>query len=556
MKSRFGLGAFALAVAAVVGLLTVYPMVWLLIGSLKVKGGGFGFARYGELFAGFTFLPVLLNSWVFALGTMIMSLGLGIVLAVLVARTDMPGKRFFRLTAMFAFVSPPWLTAMAYVFIASPNAGYANVLIDQLIGVKPFNIQSMGGMIFVSGLFLYAFVFLTLEGALSSIDGAYEEAARTAGARALTVVCRVTLPLVMPAIISASVFSLVISWGLFAVPAILGMPSRIFVFSTQLYLFLNEFPPKLELAAAMGVLFCLTALVLGLVVFAFRRRQEAQRFAVVTGKGSRPALLPLGRIKPVAVLFAAVLALLSVFIPYAVILWMSLKSNWYSVGGFGDLSLENFIYVATEYRAFWTVVGNTLKVSALEAAIVLVVAGSVAYLALRTQVTGRNVIVAGAYYTTLVPSVAFLSGVIWAWVGSPLGLYGGLTLIALTQAARSLPIATRNIGDGFRQIDRALEEAATICGGGRWRIAAQINLPLLRPVIFSAFAIVFLSSLRELNTPLFIGGGTPASTTLSVVIFQFWSESRMGESAALTIILLLLTLAIFLPFSRFFRRQF
>jgi iron(III) transport system permease protein len=155
----------------------------------------------------------------------------------------------------------------------------------------------------------------------------------------------------------------------------------------------------------------------------------------------------------------------------------------------------------------------------------------------------------------LVPSVAFLSGVIWAWVGSPLGLYGGLTLIALTQAARSLPIATRNLGDGFRQIDRALEEAATICGAGRWKIVSTINLPLLRPVILSTFAIIFLSSLRELNTPLFLGGGTPDSMTLSVLIFQFWSESRTGESAALTIILLLFTLLIFLPFSRFFRQR-
>jgi iron(III) transport system permease protein len=429
------------------------------------------------------------------------------------------------------------------------------VLFDAFLGVKPFNIQSMTGMIFVSGLFLYSFVFLTLEGALASIDGSYEEAARIVGAKPLFVITRVTLPLVTPAIISASVFSLIISWGLFAVPAILGMPSRIFVFSTQLYLFLNEFPPKLEQAAAMGVIFCLTAFVIGMAVWLFRKRTETQRYAVVSGKGSRPALLSLGRAKPLAFLFACSVTLLSVLVPYAVILWMSLKTNWYGVGGFGDLSLANFTYVATEYSAFWKVIGNTLKVSALEAAIVLVVAGGVSYLAHRSSVFGRTALVAGAYYTILVPSVAFLSGVIWAWVGSPLGLYGGLTLIALTQAARSLPIATRNLGDGFRQIDRALEEAATICGAGRWKIVSTINLPLLRPVILSTFAIVFLSSLRELNTPLFLGGGTPDSMTLSVLIFQFWSESRTGESAALTIILLLFTLLIFLPFSRFFRQR-
>jgi iron(III) transport system permease protein len=144
----------------------------------------------------------------------------------------------------------------------------------------------------------------------------------------------------------------------------------------------------------------------------------------------------------------------------------------------------------------------------------------------------------------------------WAWIGSSIALYGGLVLVAMTQAARSLPIATQNIGDGFGQIDRALEEAASVCGAGRARIAATVTLPLLRPVLLAAFTVVVLSALRDLNTPLFLGGGSAGTTTLSVLIFQFWSDARVGESAALTMVLLALTLGIFIPLSRAFRRAY
>jgi iron(III) transport system permease protein len=157
-----------------------------------------------------------------------------------------------------------------------------------------------------------------------------------------------------------------------------------------------------------------------------------------------------------------------------------------------------------------------------------------------------------ASYTVILPSVAFVTGVIWAWIRPPFALYGTLTLIALAQAARVLPIVVRNFGDGLDQIDRALEEAATTCGAGRMRVATAVTLPLVRLVGLGTFTLAFLASLRDLNTPLFLGGGSSDSLTLSVVIFTFWSESRLGESAALTVLLLLLTLAIFLPVYRLF----
>ncbi|MEZ5660166.1 MAG: iron ABC transporter permease [Burkholderiaceae bacterium] len=556
LRSRHGLGpiGLALAAAAAIFVLTIWPMVWLVVGSLS-EPDGHGFGRYRELMDKFHFADVLVNSWVFALGTAVSAMLIGVTLAVLVARTDMPFKRTAKMLAVLAFVSPPWLTAMAYVYLASPNAGYINELMATLFGVKPFDVQTMTGMIFVSALFLFSFVFLTVEGALVSLDGSFEEAARVSGASPWRVITTVTLPLVTPAIVSATVFSLIISWGLFAVPAILGMPSRVYVFATQLYLFLNAFPPRLELAAAMGVIFVITAVLLGALVWAVRRQSQVNRFAVIAGKGVKAAALPLGRWRWLAMAFVVVLGLLAIVGPYSVILWMSLKTNWFGGGGLSDLSLENFRYIVFEYLAFWQITGNTFKVALMEVAIVLTVATSVGWVARRTKLPGRGLLLGSAYYTVLVPSVAFLAAVLWAWIGSPAGLYGTLLLIAMTQAARSMPIATRNISDGLGQIDTALEEAAMVCGASRARMAFSVTLPLMRPVLLAAFTVVFLSALRDLNTPLFVGGGATESMTLSVTIFHFWSETRMGEAAALTIILLLITLIIFVPLSRSFRSE-
>lgn len=547
----YGLTAAALLV------LTVYPMVWLVLGSLQQEDGGLGLSHYGELTDKFAFAGVLVNSWVFAFGSAGAATVLGVVLALLVARTDAPFRKLARYSAILAFVSPPWLTAMAYVYLASPNAGFINQILHQLIGVKPFDVQSMAGMIFVTALFLYSFVFLTVEAALASVDGSFEEAARVSGARPLTVMRTVTLPLVAPAIVSATAFSIIIAWGLFAVPAILGMPARVYVFATQLYLFLQAFPPRLELAAALGVMFVVTAMAVGgLVWVAGRGRRKNRSFAVVGGKGARAAALPLGRWRPLAGLFVLLLALLSVAGPYLIVLWMSLNTKWFGNPSLTGLSLDNFRYVILEYFAFWRVTGNSLRVAAMEVTIVLIVATAASYLVRRTRLPGRALVQGAAMYTLLVPSVAFLTAVMWAWIGSPVPLYGGLLLIAMTQAARSLPIATRNIGDGFGQIDQALEEAASVCGAGRARIAATVTLPLLRPVLLAAFTVVVLSALRDLNTPLFLGGGSATTTTLSVLIFQFWSDTRIGEAAALTMVLLTLTLVIFLPLSRAFRRAY
>jgi iron(III) transport system permease protein len=313
---------------------------------------------------------------------------------------------------------------------------------------------------------------------------------------------------------------------------------------------LNAFPAKYEVAAALGMVFTAISLVLGLALTFTRTALPAGRFAVVGGKGHKPAPVKLGRWRWAVGGFVATLVVLSVVLPYAVIAWMALTPNLFSAFSLSGLSLANFAYLFGEYGSLARIAGNSLALAAGESATVLAIAASAAYFVHRTRWrVGRGFGLA-IYLTSLVPSVAFITGVIWAWIRAPIPLYGTLVLVGMAQAARSLPVAFRNLGDALRQIEPALEEVASTCGAGRARRFAAVTLPLVRPVLLGTFAIVFLSSMRDLNTQLFLASGTTESLTLPVVIFNFWSESRVGESAALTLVVLVLTLVVFLPVYR------
>ncbi|MFY9315005.1 MAG: ABC transporter permease subunit [Burkholderiales bacterium] len=369
--------------AMAITILNLAPLAALAIGSLRSEEQ-WGLGAFRSLGTALDFAPVMLNSWAFALGTTAVSLVLGVSLAFLTSRTDLPATGFVRGSVLAAFVSPPWLLAMAYVFLASPNAGLINQIADAWFGVKPLNVQSLGGMIAVSSLFLFSFVFLVTEGALSQIDGSFEEAARAAGAGLLRTALRVTLPLIAPTLIAASVFSLIIAWGLFAIPAILGMPARVYVFSTQLYLLLSTFPPKYETAAALGMVFAMISLLLGAGLTFARRSLPVSRFAVVAGKGRRPATAKLGYWRPIAVAYVSLLIFLAVLLPFTVVAYMALVPNLFGEFDLSRLSLANFSYLFFDYGSLGRVTLNSLMLAGGESVLVLAVAMAATYLVQRT----------------------------------------------------------------------------------------------------------------------------------------------------------------------------
>lgn len=509
--------------------LTVYPLAWLVMGSLTNRAG-LTLEHYVSAFTAVSNIRTIWNSVQLALWSIPIALVIGVFSAVTVARLDIPLKGIVRTASIVAFVSPPWVAAIAYAYLMSPNAGGINLLIHAAIGIKPFDIFSMGGMVFCTVLFLYPYVFLTVLSALENIDSSYEEAAITTGCSPIRTLTKISIPLVTPAIITCTIFSLIMVWSLYSIPALLGMPSKIYVFATYLFFLLNGFPPKLELASAIAVIFAFFAGTLVWLGFRFVRSAQSGRFQVVGGKGHKRMNLGVGALRlPIAAVNLLIVAT-AIILPYLVVLYLSLSSDIYGFGFTFTLAHHlGELTAPTMLRIVLNTLGLALATAILGAAVALVIA----FFDMRMPSRASNLVSMLAMFPVAVPAVAFVIGVMWAWIQPPVVLYGTLLILVFAQVARFLPLATQHFRDGLNQIHVSLEEAARICGASQLQTLRRVSIPLIRPVLAATMLLLFMSSMRDLITPIFLS--TPSTQVMSSRIFFMWNEGEISRAAAGTI---------------------
>src|SRR5436305_2765585 len=279
--------------AAVVALiiLVVLPLLFLLIGSLKGPEG-MSLDHFSEVLSGRLYVNALWNSLILGAWTSLFSLIIGLLLAWAVSRTDVPAKRFIQATATASYLLPPFLTAIAFTYLFSPNAGLINVLVRDVLGLPwfTFNIFSMTGLVIVTVMHTFPFVYLLAASALQSVDASYEEAAQILGASKLRTAFAITAPLVAPAVLSGTLLAFVNAIALFGSQAIIGLPGRIVTLPTRIYA-LFDYPPEYGLASALSLVF----VVLTVAALYLQRSFLARRsYVTLAGKGSRPQLMQLG----------------------------------------------------------------------------------------------------------------------------------------------------------------------------------------------------------------------------------------------------------------------
>ncbi|MCO5091268.1 iron ABC transporter permease [Bosea sp. (in: a-proteobacteria)] len=528
--------------AVCVLMLTVYPLGWLFYGSISRRAGGLTLNHYADAFTAVSNIQTIWNSIQLVLWSIPFALVMGVFSAVTVARLDIPFKGIVRASSIVAFVSPPWVGAIAYAYLMSPNAGGINLIIDQLIGVKPFNIFSMGGMVFCTILFLYPYMFLTTLSALENIDSSYEEAAITTGCSPVRTLATISIPLITPALITCTIFSIIMVWSLYSVPALLGMPSKIYVFATYLFFLLGGFPPRIELASAIAIIF---AVIAGLMVWlGFRLVRQAQigRFQVVGGKGHKRLNLSAGKLRLPIALVNLLIILIAIILPYVVVVYLSFSSDIYNF----SLSFTLAHHLGElGAPAMLRIIGNTLVLALATAVLGSAIALVIAFFDLRMPSKSSAFVSALAMFPVAIPSVAFVIGVMWGWIQPPVVLYGTLLIMVFAQVARFLPLATQHFRDGLNQIHVSLEEAACVCGASRFQTLQKVSIPIIRPVLIATLLLLFMSSMRDLITPIFLGTGTPSTTVMSSRIFFMWTEGEISRAAAGTVHFIVLMAAIY-----------
>jgi iron(III) transport system permease protein len=542
--------------------LSVVPLVLLGLASLKPEGflddEGWTLDNWRAVYLGRDLWPLLVNTLVFALGSTATALVLGTLLAWLVERTDLPGRGLVRMMIILPLATPPLLLAIAWVLLLSPRTGFFNFALMDLLGLgsAPFNIFSMGGMIFVETMVLLPSVYLMLAPAFRNMDPNLEHAAYVSGASTWTVVTRVVLPLMRPAILAAAVFMLIVCLVVFDVPGTIGMPVRIFVVSSLVYVWAAESPTGLPLygrIAALAMMFVVILIALG-VVYQLLSLQ-GQRFATVSGKGFRPRPMPLGRWRWPAFAGVWVYFFLATIAPLAVLLVTSLlpfqtRITWEVLQ---RATLDHHWAFLGNPRLL-TAVKNTATVALFSATAVALLSLLVSWAVVRARAPGRRVIDLLAFLPVGIPGVMIGVALITVYLTFTwIPVYGTIWILVIAYTTTFLAYGTRTTNGVLVQLHRDLEEAASVAGAGFWTVLRRIVLPLALPAVIAVWVWVVAHAARELSTALMLHGRH--NTVISTLMWNFWSGGDAPRAAAVGVWLMLALFVLVAIWQLLARRQ-
>jgi iron(III) transport system permease protein len=528
------LATLYIGVFALVAFLALVPLAALLVGSLRDASPGmpgqWTLANWANLASPGVVETLLTTIEVAGLST-IMAMVVGTTLALLIHRTDFRWPNTMTRLLALSFYFPSFILAMAWIVIGSPGGLINDVLRDLLnIDSISVDIYSAGGIIFVMVLHQVPFVYLTMRGPIMGMDPSYEEAARTAGASPWRMLRRVTLPMLAYGLASSALLCLVLALEQFGIPVLIGVPGRVTVLATQIYL-LCRFPPTAYgLAAAVGLTL---AAITAVAILLQRRLARGGRSVATTGKAGKITPIPLGSWHwPVNLLCGLYIAI-SLVLPSLILLYTSLIKFFTANPLDAAFTFRNYAYVWNSDETQRAIV-NTIVVSGGGAVVGVLLGVACSYFTVRLRPRGYRVLDALVMLPFGVPGIVLGLGLLWAYAYLPLPLYGTLTLIVLAYVTRFLPYAAETAGARFVQLDRCLEEAAWTAGASRlvgvWRILMPLSLPSLQ----SSYFLLFMAFFREISATILIF--TASTSVLSVSIWSSFEQANWGLASALSIL--------------------
>jgi iron(III) transport system permease protein len=521
-------------------ILVLAPLLATLVQSVVPAAdqpGVITFAHFMGLAASSNFLEATLNTLFCGVFVTVLSTALGFVLAWLVSRTDMPGRRWFELLNLVPFFLSPYVGALSWIYLAAPHSGLIQNLARLLFGfdlVLP-DIFGRGGVIMILTLFYTPYIYLFVIGPLRQMDGALEDAARVSGASFLQSVRRIVVPLMMPALLSAALIVFVTSAGLFDVPLALASPSGIRTIPTEIFGLL-QYPTDFGRASAVAVIILAVTVVLTVLQ---RGYIDKRRFDTVSGKGYRPRRLELSgpaRAAALAVEVAYVGA--AVVLPITALALVSFSTIWTGMFRMAGATLRNYQFILFNSDLARHAIQNSLILALVGATVTVVISLLQAYGLQRGAGRWRVAMDTVLSLSLGIPGIILGLGMLIIAVRTP--LYSTLSLILIAYIVRFFPYSTRNLTAMLMTINPELEQSARTSGASWLQATRHILLPLMWPGIVAAWIMLFVILIRELGATILIyARGTE---TISVALVLLGARNT-GYVAALGIIQVLLLLA-------------
>lgn len=527
--------ALGLAIGAVLCALVLPPMFFLLEGSVTIAGPGgaarFTLERFTAIFQQKGFLQSAANSFIFAAGSAALALLLGGLNAWLVERTNTPFKPLAYLTTIISMGTPYVLYVSAWLLLLA-KSGPINSWYRQVTGSSDvlINVYGLPGMILVEGLLWSPLVFLLLGATLRNFNPELEEAARMSGAGAWDTLRRITFRLSLPSILALSMLVFIRALEAFEVPALVGLPGRVHVLTTDIYDTMHlTMPPDLGSASALSVLLLIVVSIL--LYFYGRMTRSAERFATITGKSFRPGRLDLGIWRVPAACALILNFTLLLVLPAIILLWASLLPFYttFSWAAYARVTSVNYQNVFQSSR-YLSLLANTLVIAVVTATAVMLIASLTAWLTVR-KAPGAKLLDQLATAPLVFPGIVLGVGVMQLFLNLPIGLYGTIWIIVWAFVINYMPYGVRYSFAGMLQVHRELEEAAAVSGAAPLTGFRRIVLPLLSPSLIAGWLFIFLLATRVLSLPVLLSG--PSSQTMAVAMFDLWGNGQGPELAAL-----------------------
>jgi iron(III) transport system permease protein len=547
--------------AALAGiLLIVIPLagaVWMSFMAGMPGLGEYTLANYQQVVLDPFGYQVLFNTLIFALGATAIALAVGAPLVWAAARTDLPLRHLISLLLGMILVIPGFLQGMGWALMLSPNIGVVNRFLMQIFGLDeaPLNIYSIAGMTFAQGLSLVPSAYFILLPVFTAMDGTFEEAAYLSGASKLRTFYRINAPLAAPALVAAAIYLFVLAFALFEVPAVLGFPNRIFVFSTMLYFLVHLQQgalPEYGLAAAYGSV----VMILSLIMAAYYATliKHNRKYVTITGKGRRANIVSLGKWRPLAASLVTLYLSLALLLPLLILVYYSLLPFFkpLSLDTLSSLTLQNYINVYT--RQGLRPLVNTGLLIAFVPVVVVLLAVPISWIVIRSRLRSRLIIDSIAFLPLAIPKIVLAVSLLYlALLGRQyLSIYGTVALIAAAHVIAFMGFATRTLNGAIIQIHPELEDAGRTSGASMLRVLRRITAPLLTPALLATWFWVMLLSFREVTMAVILSSAE--SMVLPAQIWILWNRALPHEAAAAAVIFAMLALLLMLVMRRLIQR--
>lgn len=554
-KSSFGVAQIILFLSvAILVIVVAVPVLLIFFNAFWVKGE-FNIRDVVNIIMEPETYKALTNSVIIASGTTLGSTIVGTFFAWLVTRTDLPYKGFMKSMFLVPFMLPSFIGALAWKMLLSPNAGFINKFFMNNFGFEGpiFNIYSYLGIVLVEVMYLFPFVFIQVCGALERMDPTLEESARISGAGLFTITRKITIPLVLPSILSGALLIMLYSMAHFGTVAVLGIENGIFNIPTLIYQRIHQSAGSFESIRTGTVLATVLVISAAFIIWLQGKILSKGRYQIIGGKSFRPMELKLRALRIPLLIFCLAYIAFTIVLPTVVIFLVGGLKTYGLPFTLQNLSLDNYKFILFDYKVTKDAIWNSVSLG-LGAAVITMFAGvMISYVIVKMKVRGKGILEFLGMLPFSVPGSVIALGVILAWSGQyGVNLYNTVWIILVAYIARYMGFSLKANSAALEQVHDSLVEAARSCGATMWQTLKDIVLPLVRPGMLASFFLIFLPSLRELTVSIMLY--SPTTRTIGVAIYTLNEDGETVVSAALAGIALILIIVGQTLINRFTRK--